>query len=334
MSVYVDSAATGAADGTSWTDAFTTIQAAITSLPTVLEHAVTIYVRKGSITYDENVVISQITGKGSLTIRGEYYWSGPCAAASTPATNKFQVADTTGMLAGDTICIINVNTTGSAPGGAGTYNYYTYTTIASVDSETQLTLTDSCDWGNIGTNDMYTICRTALSGRITVTNSRSISIIGIITSGEISISSGSAAILDSVFSTVTGTAIFLFNLSSLTLLRSYINGSSNSCYVYNGGLLFLGTYNTPTSSCVVIGICYIRFSSSGQLSNTIFNRQSGNALIVNVSSGVYLTYCTICSGTTIGITATGNSAIQRATVNNNATTPLSPATSIDNPVII
>lgn len=47
-SIYVDKEATGAADGTSWTDAFTTFQDAIDSMEDVIIHAYTIYVRDGT----------------------------------------------------------------------------------------------------------------------------------------------------------------------------------------------------------------------------------------------------------------------------------------------
>lgn len=46
--IYVDLAATGAADGTSWTDAFTTIQAAVDSMEDIIIHAYTISVRAGT----------------------------------------------------------------------------------------------------------------------------------------------------------------------------------------------------------------------------------------------------------------------------------------------
>lgn len=46
--IYVDKEATGAADGTSWTDAFTTIQDAVDSCPDAIAHQYTIYVRDGT----------------------------------------------------------------------------------------------------------------------------------------------------------------------------------------------------------------------------------------------------------------------------------------------
>jgi hypothetical protein len=46
--IYVDSAAAGANDGTSWTDAFTTIQAAFDAIPPIINHAVTVYIKRGT----------------------------------------------------------------------------------------------------------------------------------------------------------------------------------------------------------------------------------------------------------------------------------------------
>lgn len=72
--VYVDSAASGAEDGTSWTDAFTTIQDAIDSLPEIIAHEITISVRKGSSDYSENVEFSRMGAGGKVTLEGEYWY--------------------------------------------------------------------------------------------------------------------------------------------------------------------------------------------------------------------------------------------------------------------
>lgn len=83
QNIYVDSAATGAGTGVDWTNAFTTIQAAVDSLPAVINHAVTIWIRKGTTAYAENVTIQRVVAAGSITIRGEYYWWGTVAATAT-----------------------------------------------------------------------------------------------------------------------------------------------------------------------------------------------------------------------------------------------------------
>ena len=73
--IYVDPAATGKGDGTSWTDAFTTIQAAVDSVPKIIsDGSVDIRLKRGS--YSGNVVISKIAspaGGCEIGITGEYY---------------------------------------------------------------------------------------------------------------------------------------------------------------------------------------------------------------------------------------------------------------------
>ena len=77
--IYVDSGASGANDGTSWTDAYTTIQAAIGALPDLIAHAVTIYVKQGAGSgasakyYRETVTIKNKVGTtavAAITIQG------------------------------------------------------------------------------------------------------------------------------------------------------------------------------------------------------------------------------------------------------------------------
>jgi hypothetical protein len=341
MSVYVDSAATGAADGTSYTDAFTTIQAAINSLPVVLEHAVTIYVRKGASAYSDTLTINQIIGKGSLTIRGEYYWTGTCAAAGSPSTTIFQVADTTGMAAGDAICIIHGNGDGAAVGGTGAYYYYKYTTIASVNSGTQLTITAACDWGNIGTSDYYVITKTAISGTTTITSSHGITLAGLTQSATITVSPQASVTMVGMCLSGATTGIVLHNLSQLTITKSYVYGSSYAISTSMGGVCLAGTYNTPATACVLasagsaIGVGFV---SSLRVFDCILYAAGNAGIVVSDLAAVNLYYSTIAGPTgavtPTGIIATGNSAVTTFTINNKATTPLSPASSTDNPVIL
>lgn len=83
QSIYVDKAATGNGTGVDWTNAFTTIQAAVDSLPAIINHAVTIYVRNGATPYRETVIIRRVVSGGSLTLRGEYSHTYQAASNST-----------------------------------------------------------------------------------------------------------------------------------------------------------------------------------------------------------------------------------------------------------
>jgi len=67
--IYVDAAATGAGDGTSWTDAFTSIQSAVNSLPLFISNDITIKVNGG--TYTENIDLAGHSCVGTLTIKAE-----------------------------------------------------------------------------------------------------------------------------------------------------------------------------------------------------------------------------------------------------------------------
>lgn len=85
-SIYVDLAASGAADGTSYTDAFTTIQDAVDSLEDVIIHAYTIYVRHGT----------KKTGTADSDVANKLHDTGEFPAATTWAGRRvFNVDDGT-----------------------------------------------------------------------------------------------------------------------------------------------------------------------------------------------------------------------------------------------
>jgi hypothetical protein len=254
QSIYVDKAATGTGDGTSWTDAFTTIQAAINSLPTVLENAVTIYVRKGTTAYSETLTIQQLSGKGSLTIRGEYYWNGNCATATDGASaTKFNTAahtDGAHIEAGDYVLVTNAYGSGGESDG---HNHYVYTTVKSVTPEGsniyQVELNAAADWGNIGSTDYYTIVKTDISGTLTITNVNSIYLLGF----HISASSGTATV----------------NVSGSTVNQFF--------YVFSEQTATVGVYNIyfSDSTCNLMANCYGSNANSSTRSAIQFASSDG-----------------------------------------------------------
>jgi hypothetical protein len=341
MSVYVDSAATGTGDGTSWTDAFTTIQAAINSLPVVLEHAVTIYVRKGASEYAP-FAVQQIIGKGSLAIQGEYYWHGQCAAAATPSTTKFNVtaADGAQIEVGDIVFV----TDGS--GSTGAYKYYTHSTVkATTDKGSnvwEIEVNDALDSGNIGSGDYYTIIKTKIAGYNTIINTSPISLTGL---AFISGDTASNYALDLNKSTVTITSCSIqgtgndqgVNISNSTVstYSSYYEGY-NYAMVFNSDRLTIGDNTSNSITCVFVAGT-IALTAPGALYIPIFrsiiNCQSGTGLSISNNGVGYIRSCTICSGTTTGIRASMGAMATTLTLNNNATTPKDPATSTDTPHI-
>jgi hypothetical protein len=354
MSIYVDSAATGTGDGTSWTDAFTTIRAAINSLPTVLEHAVTIYVRKGASAYAENIIIQQSVGKGSLTIRGEYYWTGNCAAATTPGTTKFKTAthaDGANIAVNDRVLIT------SSYGGAGAYNYYVFSTVKSVVDKGsniyEVELNAAADWGNIGATDYYTILKTEITGNTTITSTRSISLVALSIAGYITVTNAVLSALSFLFiSSSTAAALTLTSKSAIATMRNcYVNSDVTTRGAVNiGENSYLNATISPASAGGVGDASAANVFAASALSSTAYGTIMmifGGKNTCNIKQSIikataascgfradqlsfgYLHYCTIVTGTGTGVLATYNSSVVITNCNNSATTPKSPAGATD-----
>lgn len=84
-SIYADKEATGAADGTSWTDAFTTFQDAVDSLEDIIIHAYTIYVRDGT----------KKTGTADSDVANKLHDTGEFTANTWAGRRVFNVDDGT-----------------------------------------------------------------------------------------------------------------------------------------------------------------------------------------------------------------------------------------------
>jgi hypothetical protein len=342
MSVYVDAAATGAGDGTSWTDAFTTIQAAIDSLSTVLEHAVTVYIRKGASAY-AGASVAQLIGKGSLVFAGEYYWNGQCATATDGAsTTKFNtIAHTDGanIEVGDHVLVTY------STGGAGAYNYYILSTVKAVTDEGsnihQIELNNAADWGNIGAGSYYTIVKTEISGGIGATNSTGWSLRGVyanymyITRSEIS------DITCVIFDGAASQAIRAdYNSIISGISSSYIGGANHAVMSRYLSFIYINPPQSAATACVIAQTSgaypalYTLFSYIYCRGSIIKGTATGYGVQSTHGSTVWVSACTITTGTGTGIIAQDNSVVIRTTVTNSATTPLNPASSTANPVII
>jgi len=156
--IYVDKAATGAGTGVDWTNAFTTLAAARDSLPAIINHDVTIYIKKGSSAYDEIVTFKNVVGSGSITIRGEFYWNNTVASAGSGA-GKFNLnATDTGIAAGDKILLMKY--TGTV--GSSRPDDAFIDTVESVNG-TEVTLTTRTS-DTFTTSWRYVIVRTEIKG--------------------------------------------------------------------------------------------------------------------------------------------------------------------------
>jgi hypothetical protein len=329
MPVYVDAAATGAGDGTSWTNAFTTIQAAINSLPTVLEHAVTIYIRKGATAYQETVVIQKTIGAGSLTIRGEYYWVGTCAAAATPSTTKFNctAADGANIAAGDKIMVKD-----------GIAGYIITTVAATTDKGSnvwEIEITDALPTGNIGTACYYTIVKTELTNSSTAG-------VGVYTTGVTTVTSVIGLYISTYAygveaygrSKLSASSIITNNITksaycenaTLTIHSSYL---SSGITIKQKGYAEVGSYGSNVLGNISHGSILYQIGCNGFVSGTIIDSGT-DGVLVSDGSQVYIGFLNITSGVTVGLHATGNSVFSSwGTITNNATTPKTPATSAD-----
>lgn len=142
--IYVDSAATGTGDGTTWANAFTAIQDAIDSLPAIIGHDQTIKIRKGATAYAENLNISRLSSGGSIQLEGEYWFR---SVNNSSKTGKIDIkSDAEGygnrqqIAAGDTVWLMKFS--GTAWDSDPTLSYRdTVASISGTTPYTEITLT-------------------------------------------------------------------------------------------------------------------------------------------------------------------------------------------------
>jgi hypothetical protein len=287
--------------------------------------------------------VQQIIGKGSLTIRGEYYWNGNCAAASTPSTTKFNTAahtDGAQIAVGDIVLVTN------GYGSTGTYKYYTYSTVkGTVDKGSniwEIEVNDAADWGNIGSNDYYTIIKTKVTGPLTYLKTAGNSLIGMALENSgaaaecltISEQSVVSVICCSIVGGSAGVGCRIGSGSTITDTRSsyfkgtygLISGDASVVYVNtNPSNSYASVFETFASGYAV----YITNQTTLSVFRCILYAPSGTGVYVRGGAGATISRCTIPTGTTSGIISIYGGVVVATTINNQATTPLTPAAATD-----
>jgi hypothetical protein len=342
--VYVDAAAAGNADGTTWTDAFTSITDALAALPTILEHAVTIYVRKGASAYAGAVAINKVIGRGSLVIRGEYYWTGNCAAAAVPATTKFNTAAHTN---GANIAVGDYVLVTSGYGGAGAYTYFDYTTVKGVVDKGsniyEIELDAAADWGNISATDYYTIVKTSCSATFGISAGSNVTITGIhintASAFGISLTQKSIAAMNCVFSTGATAGLYATSESIVSSASNcYFYAPTYGVYVLTNSAATMGTYGSASHACVFRGTIpvYQNYQSTTVIRYSLISIsvENGTGVYADRGSFSYVDHCTVAkegaiAGTTGFKAANSASVIVGSCNNTQAATAKTPAAASD-----
>lgn len=305
-----------AGDSTTYDEIYTTIQAAVDSLPAIINHAVTIYIRKGTTAYDEVVTVQRVVAGGSITIRGEYYWYGTNASSKTGKIDlggsDFGYADMAQIAAGDKIWLLKY----SGAVEASVPSEYVVDTVASVNGA-EITLTTNSG-KSFDTSWTYQIVKTAISpssgDALTVQFTDNVSIEGL------SLNGGTNVLRIISCRTIKAACVACYGTSSYRMLfRSSTSDATTGIYR-----------------------CLVEIPSTGRgiIVSTTSNVFFYNLVIHSTSSSSFVYYTTGMSYSTVrkgGIIPAGgvgvfcqfNSVVYFENVLNNATCPKSPASSAD-----
>lgn len=303
QSIYVDKAATGGGTGVDWTNAFTTIQAAIYSLPAIINHAITIYVRNGSTAYDEALMLARVVGSGSITIRGEYYWYGSAQGTKTGkfdlGASDFGYANRAQIAAGDKVLLIQWS--GTVDGSTPSASYID--TVASI-SGTEVTLTTNSSL-SITSSFSYVIVKTVITptsgSGLTITDTCGIVINGLYFTGSGSrgiyaANSRNIAINNCIIDGF-GIGIYSVRYSEVTAIKCGVSGT-----LYGGQVVYKAYLRTD--NCRVYGDTKDFYGQHASLGY------------------IYRSHLPVA---TTGIEAVFGTLIKVASVLNDGTTPLVPA---------
>lgn len=156
--IYIDKGASGANDGSSWTDAFESWADCQEWLAGwTIAHDWTIQVRAAATPYRETFDMDGFSVWGSLTVEGEYYWNGDCEAQATAGNIKDTTADFSEVEVGDVVYVLDLN---GANGRAQAYEVSVVDDISQAGSG--IIGTDGSSTATTGWD--YTIVKTEISG--------------------------------------------------------------------------------------------------------------------------------------------------------------------------
>lgn len=342
--IYVDAAATGVGNGTSWTDAFTTFTAANSSLPSIIADAVTIKIRKGASAYTGGT-IARLISSGTITVQGEYYWNGQCAAAAVPSTTKFNVTATDGanIAAGDRVRVCLTTFASDA-----VTEYVSTTVKATVDKGSnvwEVELNAAADWGNISTDACYTIVKTEI-GAITIQGlSTSVNLTGLFVNSAATISvqvlyGAQTNIVSCIFISTAAYGVSVGYASLIvTLYASHIEGVSAGILAANSSNVTMGHisttyYTSSVSVAAASNICIqLDTNSSASINHCLLHSAGAGGIGVRCRYGSIVRYYNvkITSATTTGLYALSFASIldYGSTTVNDAVTPKNPAAAAD-----
>ncbi len=342
VTFYVDPAATGTGDGLSWTNACTTIQAAVNKIPSVVNHQVKILVRKGATAYNETISITNPVSQAGLTssvitLEAEYYWKGWNASSKTGkfdvATNDPHYADRAQIAAGDYVFLMKYTTAGNQNTKP---TEYLSDTVASV-SGAEVTLTTNTAKA-LDTSWYYVICKTQIAGTSSFNafyvDGLTIRGFDFSTTATIIVSTLGAryALIDACIfgSGCTGGAGRAAYFSYLWFTNCLIkNISSQTGYQVQAawGCLVKLTQCALTGSSSYYGL-YLLQPGYG-IANYCYFDTHNRAVSATRGSNGEVVGCTISSNSTTGLFADFGSTIYQSGNTNNATTPKNPASSSD-----
>lgn len=320
---------------------FASIQDAINSLPLIILHPVTIWVRDSTTEYRETVTIPR-TIFSTLTIRGEHFSYGPCLANSTANRLVCSPTHLQNVEVGDFVHIVQYS--GAIETVVPSQGYWG--TVTNVDNKASGYVTISMDASiTPTTNWTFSICRTKVSGANSgetpartnafelsdAVGNGSIHIVGLMVKNTvgygISANSmfGEINIDNCMFQGCSG--INMTKLLNLNVFRCGFKVAANNRALYTinvscADIRFNTIYGLSATTAKGIEVDGVGYTYSRY--NVIKGTSTG--IVVGSGQKADVGANRIVAGVVTGITAALMSTVLgTATCTNNATTPKSPA---------